>query len=117
MDRLTRKTKTGNYTSANCTVSIRAVFDKMGAYEDAEEQGLLLRLPCKVGNTVYALTPFCEICEEALDNTYACENCSKGNFITETKFDYEMIRMLGKTVFLTKEEAEQALANMKAGAE
>ena len=29
--------------------------DKLGAYEDAEEQGLLLRLPCKVGDYVWDL--------------------------------------------------------------
>lgn len=35
----------------------------MGAYEDAEEQGLLLRLPFKVGNTVYYISEgFIEPC-------------------------------------------------------
>ena len=29
--------------------------DKLGEYEDAEEQALLVRLPCKVGDTVYAV--------------------------------------------------------------
>lgn len=29
------------------------VLQKLGKYEDAEEQGLLLKLPCKVGDTVY----------------------------------------------------------------
>ena len=28
-------------------------YKKLAAYEDAEEQGLLLRLKCKVGDTVY----------------------------------------------------------------
>lgn len=32
---------------------IDAVYRKLKDYEDAEEQGLLLRLPCKVGDTVY----------------------------------------------------------------
>ena len=82
-------------------------------HKKAEEQGLLLKLPCKVGDVVYSLTPFCEICEEYLDNEYACECCCRGNFVTETKFDYEMIRMFGKTVFLTKEEAEQAEKALK----
>lgn len=27
--------------------------DKLAAYEDEEEQGLLIRLPCKVGDTFY----------------------------------------------------------------
>lgn len=31
-------------------------YKKLAAYEDAEEQGLLLRLPCKVGDTVYVPT-------------------------------------------------------------
>lgn len=80
--------------------------------KDKQEQGLLIELPCKVGDTVYSLTPFCEICEEDLDYGYTCENCSKGNFVSETKFDYEMIPMFGKVVFLTRSEAESALAKM-----
>lgn len=95
--------------------SVCEYMQKLKEYKDLEEQGLLLKLPCKVGDTVYALTPFCEICEQALDNEYACETCNKGEFATETKFDYEMIPMFGKTVFLTKAEAEQALQRMKEG--
>ena len=36
--------------------AIDAVYRKLKAYEDAEEQELLLRLPCKVGDTVYVVT-------------------------------------------------------------
>lgn len=32
--------------------------EKLSAYEDAEEQGLLLRLPCKVGDKLYRITPY-----------------------------------------------------------
>ena len=32
---------------------IQQVFKKLADYEDLEEQGLLVRLPCKVGDTVY----------------------------------------------------------------
>ena len=71
-------------------------------------------LPCKVGDTVYAFTPFCEICERYLDEELICENCANdGSFVSETKFDYEMIPMINKIVFLTKEEAEQKLESMK----
>ena len=38
----------------NC--HIQKAFEKLAAYEDLEEQGLLLRLPCKVGNIVYSIT-------------------------------------------------------------
>lgn len=67
---------------------IYIALDRLKEYQRLEEQGLLLRLPCKVGDTVYALTLFCEICEHALDNEYACEVCNKGKFVTETKFNY-----------------------------
>lgn len=29
------------------------LLETLGKYEDAEEQGLLLRLPCKIGDTLY----------------------------------------------------------------
>lgn len=32
---------------------IRAAVERLAEYEDAEKKGLLLRLPCKVGDTVY----------------------------------------------------------------
>lgn len=42
---------------------------RLAEYEDAEEQGLLLRLPCKVGDTVYAITG-CENISMICDNHY-----------------------------------------------
>ena len=39
----------------NCP-TIEKIFEKLADYEDAEEQGLLLRLPCKVGDTIYEVT-------------------------------------------------------------
>lgn len=92
--------------------------EKLGKYEDAEEQGLLLRLPCKVGDTVWyiddddddysleLLVTKIEVEENDYLRYHAREkdNCWKIGFI---KDDF------GKTVFLTKEEAEQALAEME----
>lgn len=34
------------------------VLTKLADYEDAEEQGLLLQLPCKVGDKLYRITPY-----------------------------------------------------------
>ena len=69
-------------------------------YEIAEEQGLILRLPCKFGDTVYWIRP----------------NVSGvPTEVMETKFDDSMISRLdlfGKVFFTTKEEAEQALKQM-----
>lgn len=67
-------------------------------YNDAEEQGLLLRLPCKVGDTVYSVVK---------DGLQIFELKFSLDFYVRRKDDF------GKTIFLTKEEAEQALAEMK----
>lgn len=38
---------------ANNAATIREIINKLCDYENAEEQGLLVRLPCKVGDTMY----------------------------------------------------------------
>ena len=94
------------------------VIQKLAEYEDAEEQGLLLKLPCKVGDTVWyiddddddypleLLVTKIEVEENGYLRYHAREkdNCRKIGFIKDD---------IAKTVFLTKEEAEQALAEMK----
>lgn len=35
--------------------NLQALINKLAAYEDAEEQGLLLQLPCKIGADVYII--------------------------------------------------------------
>lgn len=40
---------------ANPDVTIREVLNKLKKYEDLEEQGRLLELPCKVGDTVWSI--------------------------------------------------------------
>lgn len=67
-------------------------------YEDLEEQGLLLRLPCKVGTKVYCIMT----------------NIKGTNpMIFTQNFDYSMIECFDKIVFLTKAEAEEALKGME----
>ena len=96
---------------------------KLKEYEDAEEQGLLLRLPCKVGDTIYKVwyKP-CHNGETYLDS-YSCngceEECDMKRVIVEIKAPsikwivQNMMDDFGfKIYFLTKEEAEQALAKM-----
>ena len=93
----------------------KKIYDKLQAYEDAEEQGLLLRLPCKIGRKVFyvqkCLAPSCKECKGFLrvDNCY----CQYKARIFEQEFDYRHLKAFGKSVFLTKEEAEQALARME----
>lgn len=130
-DRLAASTSTG-LTPERCAEFARA--DAEGRYivmRDAEQEGVarlrelaeadkdgrVVVLPCKVGDTVFA----------RLDNKskYVCECKVKqivvGNigFVTfapigapEREYDVSL-RGFGKTVFLTREEAEKALAEME----
>lgn len=78
---------------------------KCKKYDDLEEQGLLIKLPCKVGDTVYKIYEslvFGEIGDKA--DVY--------RHVEERKFSYEMIPEVCNTVFLTKEEAEQKLKEL-----
>lgn len=45
--------------------------EKLAAYEDEEEQGLLVHLPCKVGDTVYRICPKCN-----KNHDGSCANCA-----------------------------------------
>ena len=83
--------------------------DKWHDYKNAEEQGLLLRLPCKVGDTVYYIEN--NVIYEFIVYLFDIRPLQK--FVC----NYEGIRLnlknFGKTVFPTKAEAEQKLKEMK----
>lgn len=93
--------------------------DKLTEYEDAEEQGLLLRLPCKVGDTVYAPLPNNEISIRKV-RTIDIGGSYIDFLLVYAGDDEEFIgeRFLlpindfGETVFLTREEAEQKLKEL-----
>ena len=71
--------------------------EKLAVYEDAEEQGLLIRLPCKVGDDVW---------------TIMCGMTGKHPALFRQEFTLSMFSHFGTAVFLTKEEAEAALERM-----
>ena len=76
--------------------------DKLREYEDLEEQGKLLKLHFGLGEKVY------EIQEDA-DGSF----CVVARKCSTTILLYILNEKFGKTIFLTKEEAEAALAEMK----
>lgn len=92
--------------------------DKLADYEEAEEQGLLLRLPCKVGDNVYkiwscgkngkSVAEF-RISHIDIDDLQNIEFAFISTKNISTSYWFCKIGDFGKTVFLTKEEAEQAL--------
>ena len=87
------------------------VINKLAEYEDLEEQGLLLRLPCAIGGIVWGWKYPTRIDEED-GSTWTICDIRRAEVIPKT-FNMFMLDKIGETVFLTKEEAEQALAQMK----
>lgn len=101
----------GNYggCSFSCVIregikKLESAFEKLAEYEDLEEQGKLLKLPCAVGDTVYVLR---------LDNAAYMMNNEKVWEIVEDRFEIRYFDCIGKTVFLTRKEAEQALKDLE----
>ena len=88
--------------------------NRLGNYEDAEEQGLLLRLPCKVGDTVYCIRTICDgkDTKEITDFKVLRFDIGKHILMVNEYTHTLNIADIGKTVFLTREEAEKALADM-----
>lgn len=90
--------------------------EKLADYEDAEEQGLLLRLPCKVGDTVYVPTRnFVSELRIILisierDNIFFHWRLNTGIYPNLDGFTSSYI---GKMVFFTCEEAEAKLKEME----
>ena len=82
----------GNYVAAYSDRAMRDVINKLAAYEDAEEQGRLVILPCKVGTEVWRVN---------FDK--------RRRQIEPLRFDVNLYLSFNKTVFLTREEAEAAL--------
>ena len=96
-------------SSAKRNSQLAEWLEELKSYRDAEEQGLLLRLPCKIGDKVYQIEDgyIYEFNARSIDVRKENE---KYIFCIDS-MDYKMDDF-GKTVFLTKEEAEQALKQM-----
>lgn len=122
---------------------------KLCDYEDLEEQGLLVRLPCKIGDIVYvdsAILPIEDMeCHEDIDNKIPSyfqgrvvsfrfvkrnwvkiavkakwlhewiddETGPESDYIECEKNFSILLSAIGKTVFLTREEAEKRLEEIQ----
>ena len=137
MERLTRRSANG--TGVYATPSgepvkwennYHNVLQKLADYEDLEEQGLLLRLPCKNWMDIvfgeqetffgidesYIENPIREITVDSADRFtwYDGWKTLVLNGADENGLDWEFSpEDIGKTVFLTKSEAEQKLKEME----
>ena len=94
--------------------STRRIIERLAEYEDLEEQGLMVRLPVPIGTTVYEFEPLNKI----------VKGCTARTVIKYTMYDDSIwfnfadgymkdIKDFGKTVFLTREAAEQKLKEME----
>ena len=81
---------------AQCNFETKTM-DKLAQYEDLEEQGLLLKLPCPIGTEVW---------------TIMCGMTGKHPTLFKQSFEYSMIEHFGKAVFLTKDEARNKIEEM-----
>ena len=92
---------------------------KLQHYEDLEEQGRLIELPCKVGDTVYyinthnRLSLFKNTVYEAKVARFVTTRYGT-SIVIQIRNEYGCTELYSednynKTVFLTKEEAEAAL--------
>lgn len=88
----------GNYKAA----------DKLATYEDLEEQGLLVRLPCPIGATVW------DICGmDIRENVVSGLEYDKGGKWFLWANEDECLGELNVLVFLNREEAENKLEELK----
>ena len=101
-------------------------YDHLRELAEADKDGRVLILPCKVGDVIYKL--FREYTEctsyQVRKDNYCCEGCMvpcdsrevtviraiQPNSLPEV---VRYIEAIGKTVFLTREEAEKALREME----
>lgn len=102
--------------------SIAQCLKKLQEYEDLEEQGLLLRLPCKVGDTVYRINKGSKepvIKMRVLQIYFKQLHKNRTIIRIDAINDKDMgescylLEDFGKKVFLTQTEAEQKLKEME----
>ena len=113
--------KPNSYYS-NCEEGYCAM-EKLADYEDAEEQGRLIKLPCKVGNTVYRYVEekgcvleytVWNISMSAYESggiDIVIEGCAESEDEVEDEFSLSLIDFKNE-FFNTKSEAEQKLREM-----
>ena len=119
-----------DYIKANCVKcaeeheQLAEWLEELKSYKSLEEQGLLVRLPCKVGDMVwdndFGYPESYEI--KAFSYGY-CDSYVEPDIEDQIIFYYENysgsitgafpMSEIGKTVFLTREEAEKKLEEMK----
>jgi hypothetical protein len=109
-----------NAYSFDCQTSeerkrLKTALEKLANYEDLEEQGLLVRLPCKVGDILFRINKGARNPIIKMKVSHITIK-SKSYSIKAIEEDYGEVlfsnNVIGKTVFLTREDAEKKLEEM-----
>lgn len=134
MERLTERMENAPDRESNVWVKnhdyIKAS-EKLAEYEDLEEQGLLVRVPCKVGDTVWVVTSPINVFDydkydgDAEYEVYESFLSSVSYYASGEQFRiYAKVTNsfiaayfrecdFGKSIFFTREEAEKKLEELK----
>ena len=101
-------------------------YKKLAEYEDEDEQGLLLRLPCKPKSEVFLICSRYTRCsfEDVPFEESSCIGCENDcdshkeiyihrNSSVDVEWIVRNLNKFGKTVFLTKEEVEVKLKELE----
>lgn len=139
MERLTDKNDDGNYIYPKCfekcdgfgvsrkcdNCEIEAsICEKLGKYEDLEEQGRLIKLPCKIGDIIYRVNAGAKepvIKMRVLQVNYKQLREDRIIIRIDAMNDNDMgescylLEDFGKNVFITKSEAEAKLKELEGG--
>ena len=114
-----------NIPPKNCNY-INDALEKLARYEDLEEEGLLVKIPCKLGDTVYVVGSKClaNIVPDEECKQMECESCkydgeyvvfnriADRHFMTDLLFEKDNNFIFGSTVFSTYEEALERLKRL-----
>ena len=114
----------GECLDDRCSLMLDAC-KKLAEYEQLEEQGLLVRLPANKNAEIYLISSrwtICSKCGSRFDE-YSCSGCE---YECDSKKEYYVyptylssitvstyVDRFGKTIFLTREEAEKKLEELK----
>lgn len=101
--------------TGNC-IYVKEMVEKLAEYEDLEEQGKFLKLPCKVGDEIFIPIDFQGKVHHGVIIGVEYSKIRK-SFVALVRTDddflcYEKFEDFGKTAFLNRNQAEDALKKM-----
>ena len=115
MERLTERNSDGYAYKMDYRTSNANIIDKLAKYEDLEEQGLIPNL--YIGTSIYfrvkGMNQFGEYVDFIQTQKITRIDIDERGILYCTSTEKFMLDAIGKSVFLTREEAEEKLKEMR----